>query len=34
MHTDPMISNAEGWIDSELVSPNKSAAVVEAEKGC
>ena len=32
MHTDPMMSNAGGWIDSELVSPSKSAAVVEAEK--
>jgi hypothetical protein len=32
MHTDPMMSNAGGWIDSELVSPSKSAAVDEAEK--
>jgi hypothetical protein len=30
MHTDPMMSTAGGWIDSELVSL-KSAAVVEAE---
>jgi transcription elongation factor Elf1 len=32
MHTDPMMSDGGGWIDSELISPSKSAAVGEAEK--
>jgi uncharacterized Zn finger protein len=32
VHTDPMMSDARGWIDSELDSPSKSTAVAEADK--
>jgi hypothetical protein len=32
VHTDPMMPDARGWIDSELDSPSKSTAVAEADK--
>jgi hypothetical protein len=32
VHTDPMPSDAGGWIDSELDSPSKSTVVAEADK--